>query len=155
MHKISLFLWALVTALLTLCLVEGFVWAMGPNANAVPMVGSASAEGSHVFAFRNLAKVKVVWASATTARYLMIFDSTSLPANGATTSCSSEPNTSGCLAWCGYMPNSTTAPNEQWFDWGFWPLKLQYGTVAAVSTGANCGTLTVDGSNDFLYAQGN
>lgn len=127
-------------------------WATPLVENAIPTQGSTAAEGSHVFKALTLTTVGVTWQGATTARYLMIFDGTSLPVNGATTGCAAN-HSSGCLAWCQYMPNSTSAPNVQWYDWTTHPMRNIFGTVVAVSTGAGCGTLTVDGSNDYLYAQ--
>lgn len=128
------------------------VFALNMQDMAAPMQGSTAAEGSHVWKFKNLDKIKVVWTASTTARYLCIFDATAVPSNGATTACSATWST-GCLAWAGYMPNSTSAPNEQWFDWGFWPLQNRFGTVAVVST-TSCDNITADGSNNWLYAQG-
>lgn len=128
----------------------------GPRAFAQsqPVVTQASnaAEGSHVFSGTTLYTLAVSWNAATTARYVMVFDGTALPSNGATTACTTTQAT-GCLAWCAYMPNSGTAPDVQTFDWGMHPLVARNGIVAAASTGGGCGTLTVDGTNDFFYAQ--
>lgn len=133
---------------------------------AIPAVGraqlvptrtqsSTSAEGSHVFSGTTLVSLAVTWNAATTARYLMIFDGVALPSNGSTTSCTSQGSTpvTGCLAWCGFMPNSTSAPNLQTVDWTMHPIVTNFGIVAAMSTGAGCGTLTVDTTSNFFTGQ--
>jgi len=118
----------------------------------IPLQGSTAAEGSHVFAGTIFSGITVNWQSASTARYLMLFDATALPANGSTSSCSAA-QASGCLAYCLYLPSSASAPNSFTLDWTLHPVPMRKGVVAALSTGAGCGTLTVDGSNDFFYAQ--
>ena len=118
----------------------------------VPAIGSAQAEGSHVFTQLGVYTVAISWSATATARYLLIFDSRTLPPDGATSTCS-VMKANGCLRWCGYMPNSTNAKGIQTFDWTVHPLANMYGTVLAVSTGADCATLAVDGANDFFYAQ--
>ncbi len=127
--------------------------ATAAHAQTVPIYpqGSNAAEGSHLFKGTVLHTISVTWNAATTARYLMIFDGVALPSNGSTTNCQTTQAT-GCLAYCAYAPNSTTAPNLQTWDWGIHPLKTQNGVVAAMSTGAGCGTLTVDTTSNFFYA---
>lgn len=117
-----------------------------------PLQGSTAAEGSHVFAGLTFNGIVVTWNAATTARYLMIFDGTALPSNGATTGCgTTSPNK--CLALCMYLTESTTAPNRFALDYTLHPVQMQNGVVAALSTGAGCGTLTVDTTSNFFYSQ--
>jgi len=97
--------------------------------------------------------VSISWQAATTARYLMVFDSTSLPSNGSTTLCSTTQS-NGCLAYCLYMPESTAAPNRFTLDWTMHPVSTRNGVRVAVSTGAGCGTLTIDGANNYFFGQG-
>lgn len=127
------------------------------NAQLVPTrtQSSTSAEGSHVFSGTTLEGIAITWQTATTARYLMIFDGVALPSNGSTTSCTSQGSSpvTGCLAWCGFMPNSTSAPNLQTVDFTTHPIVTNFGVVAAMSTGAGCGTLTVDTTSNFFAAQ--
>lgn len=118
----------------------------------IPTQGSNAAEGSHVFGGTTFSGLVVTWNGTTTARYLMIFDGVALPSNGATTSCTTTQAT-GCLALCLYLTESTTAPNRFTLDYTLHPIPMRNGVVAALSTGAGCGTLTVDGSNDFFYSQ--
>lgn len=127
------------------------------NAQLVPITSqsSTSAEASHVFIGKTLVSLAVTWQTATTARYLMIFDGVALPSNGSTTSCTSQGSSpvTGCLAWCGFMPNSTSAPNLQTIDFTTHPLTTNFGVVAAMSTGAGCGTLTADTTSNFFTGQ--
>lgn len=117
-----------------------------------PYQGSASAEGSHSFKGTTMLGMTVNWNAATTARYLMIFDSNST-ATTSTTPCSTT-QVNGCLLYCAYMPTSGTAPGSFIEDWVLHPITAQNGIVAAASTGAGCGTFTVDGSaGEFFYAQ--
>ena len=122
----------------------------------IPMQGSSSAEGSHVFSGTVFNGITITWAASTTARYLMIFDATALPGNGATTSCTSQGSSpvSGCLALCMYLNESTIAPNRFTLDYTSHPFKNNFGVVAALSSnGSGCSSLTVDGSNNFFYSQ--
>lgn len=125
------------------------------RAHALPMQQSTAAEGSHVFTGNQLVTLTVNWNAATTARYLMIFDGP-LPSNGATTNCSAVGGQgASCLAYCSYASNSGVAPSVNTWNFGSSPVitRNNTGLTAAMSTGAGCGTLTVDGSNDFFYAQ--
>ena len=117
-----------------------------------PYQGSTSAEGSHLFFGTTMLGMTVNWNAETTARYLMIFDSNST-ATTSTTPCS-VTQTKGCLLYCAYMSGSGTAPGAFIEDWVLHPITAQNGIVAAASTGAGCGTFTVDaGAGDFFYAQ--
>lgn len=121
----------------------------------IPYQGSAAAEGSHLFVGTTIIDMSVSWNAATTARYLMLFDSNSAsthnttPCSGATAS----PPVNGCLLYCFYIPTSGTAPDSYAWDWVMHPITAHNGILAALSTGAGCGTFTADGSNDFFYAQ--
>ncbi|HEX4499870.1 MAG TPA: hypothetical protein VH187_01685 [Scandinavium sp.] len=139
-------------ALLALVLVVVVTASRALAQNSVPVIGSATAEGAHRYNGLTLFTVSVNWATASTPRYLMVFDSTTLPTNGSTTSCSAG-YMNGCLRWCGFMPNSTLAPAMQSYDWTVHPLPTMFGVALAVSTGTSCGTLTIDGNNDYFYAQ--
>jgi hypothetical protein len=127
--------------------------ARGAHAQAIPKYyqGSSAAEGSHLFSGTTLYGITVSWNAATTARYLMIFDSNSTSTTSATPC--SVTQVKGCLAYCVYMSTSGTAPDSWVEDWVLHPISTQYGIVVAASTGAGCGTFAVDGANDFFYAQ--
>jgi hypothetical protein len=118
----------------------------------IPVQGSNAAEGYHVFSGSIFSGITVSWQSNTTARYIMLFDATAIPSNGTTTQCTNK-QFSGCLAWCAYLPESITAPNRFTLDWTIHPVPMRNGVVVALSSGAGCGTLAVDGSNDFFYSQ--
>ena len=133
-----------------------FAMAMAMSAHAqlqpIPVQGSASAEGSHVFGGSLFSGIVINWQAATTARYFMLFDATSLPANGSTTSCTTTQS-NGCLALCIYLTESTSAPNRFALDYTQHPIAMRSGVTAALSTGAGCGTLTVDTTSNFFYSQ--
>lgn len=145
MKKIFAFLFGLL-------LTSSPAWAILPFQAITPQQ-SASAEGSHIFTGFNLVTTEVTWNAATTARYFFVFDSATLPGNGATTSCTSS-HVTGCYLWCAFVTNSTAAPNSQSRDFTVHPIgSAKFGIVEALSTGAGCGTFTVDGANDFFNAE--
>jgi hypothetical protein len=117
----------------------------------VPSYGNSTAAADFIYSAKNVFGFSVDWGSATTARYVMIFDGTALPSNGTVTQCNSSWVT-GCLAWCGFAPLSTSAPDAYNYNFPV-PLALKFGTVITMSTGSVCSTLTADGSNDFFYIQ--
>lgn len=128
-----------------------FASAIEPMQPIAPQQSTA-AEGSHIFVGKNITTIAMTWNAAVTARYLIIFDATTLPGNGAISSCSSS-HVTGCWLWCSFIPTSTSAPQRDTEDWTVHPLAGTFGIVAAMSTGAGCGTLTTDGANDFFTAQ--
>lgn len=103
-------------------------------------------EGSHVFAGTSFSGVSISWQTATTARYLMVFDATATPSNGTITAATN-------LAYCLYLPETLSAPNRFTLDWTTHPATMRNGVVVALSTGAGCGTFTTDGANDYFYSQ--
>lgn len=118
----------------------------------VPYSGSpAAGEGSHTFSGSTLVDIIVSWNAGTGARYFMVFDGP-LPSNGATTACSVTQQAS-CLAWCAFVNTSTSAPGYYNPDFITHPLLTRNGTgiTTALSTGAGCGTLTVDTGADWYY----
>ncbi|SRR6266851_3264423 len=112
----------------------------------------AAGEGSHVFGGTLFSGLTVTWNAGTGARYLMLFDGVALPSNGSTTTCTTTQAT-GCLAFCLYLTESTTAPNRFTIDYTLHPIPMRNGVVAALSTGAGCGTLTVDTGADWFVGQ--
>ena len=138
--------------LFSLALAASPVWAF-PTDLALPAQQSTTAEGSHVWIGKNLVTITATWNAAVTARYLFVFDGTVLPGNGAVASCQSSYVT-GCWMYCAFVTTSASAPNTQSWDFTSHPMgKAKFGLVTALSTGAGCGTLTVDGANDFFSAQ--
>lgn len=107
-----------------------------PNVAATPIV-STSLEGSHVLKASKGNLYSLYVYNAGSAAFLMTFNATSLPANGAVTPIQCIP---------------VAAANYQYIN--FAPTPPEYystGIVAAISTGANCLTLTV-GSGAFFHA---
>jgi len=101
----------------------------------------------------NLKTFAISWNAETTARYVFVFDGLDVPSNGSITNCSTS-HVTGCALWCRYAVNSGTAPSNDWADWGVAPLAAKFGTVIAVSTGAGCGTLTLDaGAGNTIVSQ--
>jgi hypothetical protein len=120
----------------------------------MPMKGNNSAAGSFLFSGTTVPDMTVTWNGETTARYLMIFDGP-LPSNGSVTRCDNTQAAS-CLLYCAFIQNSTSAPGVQAWDWIMHPFTSTNGKgiTAAASTGAGCGTLTVDaGAGDFFESQ--
>ena len=140
--------------LLLLLLLLAWPWNARCQQAAIPIQGSAAAgdTGSHVFSTYLFKGVTVTWNAGTVARYLMVFDGTATPSNGSTTSCVTAQAT-GCLAYCQYVPSSTSAPAFFSLDFNDHPFPLRNGMVAALSTGAGCGTFTKDTGTDWFYAQ--
>lgn len=143
----------LVLLALTVWLSNSFAaraWALAPFQPLAPQ--TLLAAGSQPLTGLYLETYNVSWQTTTTARYVMVFDATSLPGNGATTACTTS-HVAGCLLWCRYAVNSGSAPQNDWAVWGDAPLAAKFGLVIALSTGAGCGTLTVDGANDNWTSQ--
>lgn len=86
---------------------------------------------------------------AATSGYVLGFDATALPGNGAVTSCDASQN-SGCVAFC-YPVNSNGTNGGASFDWSV-PLKFKNGiTLGFSSTG--CDTLTASTTAKFSSVQ--
>jgi hypothetical protein len=90
-----------------------------------------------------LSGVSVSWITSA-VRVFMVFDSPTVPANGAV-------NPAYCYV---ISPAAGSAIGSLAFDWTIHPLKTQTGMVIAVSTNASgCGQLTLDGNNNFFDLQ--
>ena len=127
---------------LVFALLPGLAWA---QTGAIRPQSSAALEGSHIFTGTRVVRVTVSWHVATAAaRWIMLFDGTAVPANGAV-----RP------IYCQFMSGSATATDGSFqYDFSAHPIWMNTGTVAAVSTNAaGCLTLTLDGANDAFYAQ--
>jgi len=90
-----------------------------------------------------LVGMNVSWDTSA-IRVLMLFDRTTVPANGAV-----SPD------YCFVItPVAGAAMGSAVLSWGVAPLKFNTGLVAAISTDpGGCNTLTVDGPNDVLCVQ--
>lgn len=138
----------LIAALgLLLAFALGSAHAQGVHcSNPVPNIGT-NAVGSVVVRSTVgntfLCGFGVTWHSAA-PRWVMIFNATSLPANGAVTP-----------VYCNNLtPTAGAADGSLDFDWVLSPLVTTGGMVIAVSTNvAGCSTLTVDGGNDRFDVQ--
>jgi hypothetical protein len=106
-----------------------------PVSPAVPVV-SAAAEGSHVLKASPGALLSVYTYNSGAAAFLMVFNATSLPANGAVTPIECVPVGSASYQFLNFAPRP-----PEWYSTGI---------VVAVST-TGCFTLTV-GSGAFFHA---
>ena len=111
------------------------------RAQLVPSVpqSSSTAEYSHTFSGNKLLALSVAW-TGTSARYLMIFNQTTVPTGGGGSVIPAE---------CDLLPNSTTSPGSQRYSWVSSPLWLPNGITVVVST-TGCGTLTYDSAEDWF-----
>jgi hypothetical protein len=102
-------------------------------------------EGSHQFTGNKMTAISVTWHTQN-PRWLMIFDSQSLP--GAFTA--TTP-----LIVCQYIAGAGgQADGTANFDWSAHPVIVQTGLLAVISTNpAACTAMTVDGPNDWFAAQ--
>ena len=128
-------------------------YALGPQ-QSISVYSTSTAAADLVLSQKIFYGASVNWQSADSARYFMLIDGTSLPSNGTIASCSAS-YVSGCLLWCGWEPLSTDEPGAYTIDFTAHPIAAKFGLIVAESTGAGCGTLTIDGSNDFFYVQAN
>lgn len=126
---------------LGLLLIASTAFAIGPMLSLTST--QTNATSSQVLPQLNLKTFVISWNATVTPRYVIVFDGTTLPSNGATTACTTS-HVTGCFLWCRYAVNSAIAPNNDWADWGVAPLGAKFGLVIAISTGAGCGTLTTD-----------
>jgi hypothetical protein len=120
----------------------------------IPMQSSPAAgdtTGYHIFSGTTFTGAMLTWNAGTAARYFMIFDG-GTPANGATTTCGTTQQV-GCLALCYYLTESVVAPNRAPIDYTTHPIQVKNNVVEALSTGAGCGTLTLDTGTDWFSSQ--
>lgn len=110
---------------------------------------TGSLEGTHIFTGTKVASVTVFW-STVAARFLEVFDGTTVPGNGALVSAGGSASN---LIWCQILVGSATAAGNQTITFPN-PLWAQNGIVVAVSTNASgCTAITADGANDYIAAQ--
>lgn len=129
MRKIALFFFWL-----SLC-----GWAYTAHAatvlgNPVPMLQSGAAEKSHVFKASAGFLYSINVGPSSTAGYLMLFDATAAPSDGAVTPVA-----------CFNVPASTNVYRDF-----YWPFPFVNGIVAEFST---TGCFSATGSNAFFSAQ--
>lgn len=84
-----------------------------------------------------------LYVTATSAGYLMVFNTTTVPSNGSTTAGTASSDMQDCIQ---VPANSTVSLNN-----GDQPEVFSAGMVAVFSSGANCGTLTAS-SAAFIRA---
>jgi hypothetical protein len=107
-----------------------------PGAPATPSV-SAAAEGSRVLKASRGCLLALYAYNSGAAGFLLTFNSATLPANGAVTPINCLPIGAASYQFLNFAPQP--------------PEYYSTGIVAAISTGANCFTLTV-GSGAFFHA---
>lgn len=116
----------------------------GAQTKPVRMSGSTALEGSHTFsAGLTLYGISVVWHTSA-ARWLMLFDAASVPADGAVVP-----------VYCAPLQGAASATDGmQAFDFTAHPMWFSTGIVVVASTSATgCFNKAVDGSNDAFFAQ--
>jgi hypothetical protein len=104
-------------------------------------------EGSHQFTGNKCTAVSVTWHTMA-PRWLMIFDTQTMPAAGAF-----GPSTP--LIVCQYIAGAGgQADGTANFDWSSHPIIVQTGLLVVLSTNpAACTALTVDGANNWIAGQ--
>lgn len=109
----------------------------------IPSQTSADSVSNFIFTAPQKGLYSLTIKTGASAGYLMVFDATALPSDGAVTSCTSSATTRPCLSYC--IPiNSASFAGVQWFS----PLLTTSGIVAAFST-TGCDTLTVSATAKF------
>jgi hypothetical protein len=125
----------------------------GASSQALPMLQSTALEASHVFRTTpaNLYSLGVV--NTGTGGFILLIDGSTVPANGALTSCGTA-NSTGCLKAC-YPINTGTASVPTYGGLQFQPgppLSFVNGVVAVLST-TGCNTQTLGGTTAFFEVQ--
>lgn len=123
------------------------------SSQALPMLQSSATEASHVFKTQpgNLYSLGIMNTGA--AGFILLIDGTTVPANGALTSCGTT-NPTGCLKACYPIGvGTTTAPV-------FGGMQLQPGPpipfvngIVVVYSSTGCPTKTLGASNIFFQGQ--
>ncbi|HSS26144.1 MAG TPA: hypothetical protein VLL82_17535 [Mycobacterium sp.] len=124
----------------------------GASSQALPMLQSSAAEAGHVFKTSG-GNLYLFGATNTgAAGYLLFIDGSSVPADGALTSCGTT-NPAGCLKACYQVLAGTTSPAYTGFQLSPGPpISFVNGiTVSYSSTG--CSTKTAGAANVFFQAQ--
>lgn len=125
----------------------------GASSQALPMLQSTAAEASHIFKTTggNLYSLGLVNTGA--AGFVLLVDGSTVPADGALTSCGTA-NATGCLKAC--YPLAAGAAGAPVFG----GLQLQPGPpisfvngIIAVYSSTGCSTKTVGAANIFFQAQ--
>lgn len=133
-------------AILLVALLAGTARAQS-NPIVVQTTTPGALEGGHVFAGNKVSMYSVTWHITTAANHwIMVFDATAIPANGAITS--TTP-----LKDCQYVNGSAAQTDgTQNYDYTTHPLWMVNGITVAMST-TNCQSLTLDGANNWFRVQ--
>lgn len=107
-----------------------------PNAPATPIV-TTTLEGSHILKAAPGCLISAYVYNAGAAAFFMVFNSTTLPANGAVAPRECVPVAAASYQYISFAPQP--------------PEFYSIGITSAISTGANCLTLTV-GSGAWFHA---
>lgn len=118
-------------------------------AEPVPIVHSTAYESSHVISTdptKSLYWITITWKTQG-QRYLIVYDSTTIPVDGALTGAR--------VLYCAVVSLTSDPPiGTKSFDFTQHPLyRAAIGTVAIISTSGNgCTTKTADGDNNWITA---
>lgn len=114
------------------------------NSLLIPSQTSADSVSNFVFSTPSRGIYSLTIKTGATAGYLMLFDATSLPANGAVASCTSIATARPCLMYC--IPVAASSGlGIQWMS----PLYVTSGVVAGYST-TGCDSLTASATAKFM-----
>ena len=132
-------------ALILILLVPAWTWAQNVQANQHTTVGTL--EASHQFTGKKMTAVSVTWHTQN-PRWLMIFDTHTMPPTGSLTPSSN-------LIVCQFIQGAgDQADGTQNYDWSSHPIIVQTGLLAVVSVNpASCTAMTPDGANNWLAGQ--
>jgi len=121
-----------------------------PATGVVSVVTSAAAN-SLVIKPTGPANMFSVYASSLaggTTGFLMLFNSPTVPADGAVSGCAS-PATSGCLVDCAPFTSGAAQVANQ----GLPPSVYSFGLVAVISSGSTCGSKVTGTLTAFIVAK--
>jgi hypothetical protein len=151
--------------LVLLCAASAFAQNPGPpgsgvttvatpaSSQALPMLQSTAAEASHIFKTQpgNLYSLGIV--NTGNAGFILLVDGTTVPADGALTSCGTT-NPTGCLKACYPIGLGTaTAPVYGGLQMQPGPPISFVNGIIAVYSSTGCNTKTVGAANIFFEAQ--
>lgn len=124
----------------------------GAPGQALAFTQSIGPEASHIFktAPGNLYAFGIT--SSASAGYVLLIDSTTVPANGTLVSCGTT-SSSACVKWCAPIPDGSTAAAYAGFQLSPGPpMPFKNGIVAVLSS-TGCSLKTLGASSAFFQAQ--
>jgi hypothetical protein len=124
----------------------------GAPGQALAFLQSTAAEASHVFKTTPGNLYAFGATSSASAGYILLIDSTTVPNDGALTSCGTT-NVAGCLKWCAPIPSGSAASVFAGFQLSPGPPMPFVNGVVAVFSSTGCSTKTLGATSVFFEAQ--